>query len=76
MTTNKPPSYAELAHVLDNLPLLLRETRRARGLALRPAAEQIGIGHATVSRMEKGDDCALSNVVAVIRWLDQWARNA
>lgn len=63
--------YAELADVIANLPLLLREARRARGLSMRAAANQLGMSLATVSRMEAGNDCALSNAVAVLRWLDR-----
>lgn len=63
--------YGELADVIAALPLLLREARRARGLSVRATALQLGISFATVSRMEAGEDCMLSNVVAVMRWLGQ-----
>jgi len=69
-------SYAELADVLGNLPLLLREARRARGLSLRAAAAQLGIGFTTVSRMESGEDCALSSAMAVLRWLGTSGRSS
>jgi transcriptional regulator with XRE-family HTH domain len=65
-----PTPYRELAALVDNLPLLLREARRARGLSQRAAARELGCSFSTVSRMEAGDDCALSNAVAVLRWLD------
>jgi ribosome-binding protein aMBF1 (putative translation factor) len=67
----KPTPYSELADVIAALPLLLREARRARGLSLRAAAAEIGIGFATVTRIEQGVDCVLSNAVAVLRWLDR-----
>lgn len=63
--------YGELADVIGHLPLLLREGRRARGLSVRAAARQLGCSFSTVSRMESGEDCALSNAVAVLRWLDR-----
>ena len=66
-----PTPYAELAEVIASLPLLLREARRARGLSLRAAARELGMSFSTVTRMEAGEDCALSNAVAVLRWLDQ-----
>lgn len=69
--TSTPSPYAELVGVIESVPLLLREARRARGLSLRAAAAQIGIAPATVCRIEAGTDCALSNAVAVLRWLDQ-----
>jgi ribosome-binding protein aMBF1 (putative translation factor) len=67
----KPTPYTELADVIANLPLLLREARRARGLSMRAAAASIGLSHSTITRIEAGEDCALSNAVAVLRWLDQ-----
>lgn len=62
-------SYGELADVLANLPMLLREARRARGLSQRAAAQQIHMSYATVCRIEGGEDCALSNAMAILRWL-------
>jgi ribosome-binding protein aMBF1 (putative translation factor) len=52
---------------------LLREARRARGLSLRAAADELGMSFNTVTRIEHGADCALSNAVAAMRWLDQTA---
>jgi transcriptional regulator with XRE-family HTH domain len=71
-----PTPYRELGDVISNLPLLLREARRARGLSLRGAARELGMSFATVTRMEKGEDCALSNAVAVLRWLDHTEEQA
>lgn len=73
MTAAHPTPYAEMAEVIARLPMLLREARRARGLSLRAAARQLGMSFSTVTRMEAGEDCALSNAVAVLRWLDQTA---
>jgi hypothetical protein len=63
-------SYTELAEVVALLPTLLREGRRARRLSVRAAAAQLDMSFATVSRIEGGHDCALSNAMAVLRWLD------
>lgn len=71
MAEGKPTPYAELADVIASLPLLLREARRARGLSMRAAAKELCISFSTVYRIEQGEDCALSNAVAVLRWLDQ-----
>lgn len=71
MSHERPTAYTELAQVIANLPLLLREARRARGLSLRKAAVELDMSQSTVMRMEDGNDCALSNAVAVLRWLDQ-----
>jgi hypothetical protein len=62
-------SYGELADVLATLPLLLRAERRRRQLSVRAAAEELGMSFATVSRIEAGEDCALSNAAKVLRWL-------
>jgi ribosome-binding protein aMBF1 (putative translation factor) len=63
--------YAELAEVIGSLPLLLREARRQRRLSIRAAGREMGIAFSTVDRIERGEDCALSNAMAVLRWLDQ-----
>lgn len=64
-------TYAELADMIGLLPVLVREARRARQLSQRAAAAQLGVSFATVSRIEAGEDCVLSNAVIVLRWLDQ-----
>lgn len=66
----EPTPYAEMAAVLDNLPLLLREARRARGLSERAAAAQIGLAFSTVHRMEHRAGYHVNAAVAVLRWLD------
>lgn len=63
--------YAELADVIAHLPVLLREARRQRRLSMRAAASEIGCSFSTVSRIEAGHDGAVSNAVAVLRWLDR-----
>ena len=69
MADAKPTSYAELAEVLDNLPLLLRETRRRRGLSLRATARELGTSFSTVTRFESGEDIMLSHASAILRWI-------
>jgi hypothetical protein len=66
--------YAELAYVLDRLPLLLREARRSRRLPLRVAAGEVGVAMSTLHRIENGEDCELSSALAVLRWLDGGGR--
>lgn len=67
----RPTPYAELAAVIEALPLLLREARRQRQLSARAVARQLDCGVSTVLRIEDGEGCALSNAVAVLRWLDR-----
>jgi len=64
-------TYAELAAVLESLPIVLRETRRARGLSIRACARQAGLSFSTVHRIENGDDAVMSNVITLMRWIDQ-----
>lgn len=71
MSAEKPTPYKELAQVLANLPLIFREQRRARGLSMRAAAAEIGCSFSTLHRIEHGEDCVASNLIAVMRWLDQ-----
>jgi hypothetical protein len=68
--TGELTPYTELADVLGHLPLLLREARRVRRLSVRAAARQLDMSQATVFRIETGEDCVLSNVTKVLRWLD------
>lgn len=69
MAATSLTSYSELADVLANLPVLVRENRRRRGLSLRAAAQEAGVSFSTIARTESGDDCALSSAIALINWL-------
>lgn len=70
MSRSTQTTYTELARVLGSLPLLVREARRARGLSLRSAAKEIGCSFNTLTRIESGEDCVLSNALLVLAWLD------
>jgi transcriptional regulator with XRE-family HTH domain len=65
-----PTPYRELAVVVESVPMLLREARRARGLSLRATALQIGVSFNTVKRVEDGEDPRGSSLAAILRWLD------
>lgn len=62
-------TYLELADVLNSLPLIVREARRARNFSQKAAAEQIGVTDRTIRRLENGEDVNLSTAVALLRWL-------
>ena len=65
-------SYAELAEILDHLPMLLREACRARGITQNIAAKQIGIAQSTISRIiNRAGDVNLENTIYILAWLDQ-----
>lgn len=69
-------SYSDLADLLASLPLLVREARRQRQLSVRDVGRQLGMSFSTISRVENGDDCVLSNAVAILRWLDRPAERS
>lgn len=69
--TDDLTGYAELADVIDKLPLLIREARRARKLALRPAADEIGTSAPTLHRFETRRVCKYALVPDLLRWLGQ-----
>ncbi|GJF06586.1 helix-turn-helix domain-containing protein [Pseudonocardia sp. D17] len=65
-----PTSYDELISVLESLPILVRETRRRRGMSQRAAAEQIGLETwATLSRCENGAGLHMKSIVPLLRWI-------
>jgi transcriptional regulator with XRE-family HTH domain len=71
MSDGELTTYAELAAVLDSLPLLMREKRRKDRLSVRAAAEQAGVSFMTFSRWERGDTGRnVSAVAEMLRWLD------
>jgi len=61
--------YTEIIDLIGNLPLILRETRRARGMSQRAVARTIGMSFSTICRIENGEDANVSNVVAILRWM-------
>ena len=52
---------------LENLGLLIHEKRGDRGI--REVAKEIGISHATLSRVERGHLPDLENYEKICRWL-------
>ena len=72
MTDDAPLSaYGELVEIIDNLPLIVREARRARGLSMRRACAEIDGSASTVMRIERGQAFNSGTLKAVLRWLDQ-----
>jgi DNA-binding XRE family transcriptional regulator len=63
-------SYEEVIGVLEALPVLIRETRRRKGQAMREAAEDAGVAFTNFTRWERGtSEPSLTNVVRVLRWV-------
>lgn len=63
-------TYAELADVIEHLPLLVHSARRARRLSQRQVAAQAGMSFSTISRIEAGEELSTVSLCAILRWLD------
>lgn len=64
-----PNRHPAMGALLEQVPSALRARREIRGLSLRAAADEIGIGFNTVYRIEHGGDFTVSNLRAVVKWL-------
>ena len=69
-------TYLELADIIDALPMLLVQERRARNMTMKAAADEIGLSHATLSRIETGGGFHADSAAAVLRWLGSPPRQA
>lgn len=70
MTDPKSP-YCDARLLLDNLPLLIREARRRRGLSMRGVGREIGESFATVSRAEAGRNLQLCSALSLLAFVEQ-----
>lgn len=66
---DKLSPYDELIDLIANLPVLVRETRRRRGLSIRATAEATGMSFATISRAESGSTLQGDNLTALLRFV-------
>lgn len=71
MSRQKPTPFTEMVQVIDELPVILRNARRARGASLRDAAEQSGASFNALSRLERGKECSVSTLRSVLIWLNE-----
>lgn len=58
-----------VAQVVEDLPRLVRETRERRGLSVRRAAAEARVSSTNLIRYERGGDCQVGTVLALLRWL-------
>lgn len=65
----RPATYADVAALLDRLPVLLAREREVRDQTLQDVAQQIGCAQETIRRIELGIGCRLDTATAVLRWL-------
>lgn len=70
MSANRSERVPTVADALEALPAAIAAVRTARRLSLRDAAEQMGIPHSNLDRLEKGGNCTLTTLVAAVRWLE------
>jgi transcriptional regulator with XRE-family HTH domain len=67
-----PSRYDELVQLLDHMPVIIRETRRRKGLTLHEAAAQSGVPASVLSRVDRGlNDLSLRSLKAVLVWSQQ-----
>jgi transcriptional regulator with XRE-family HTH domain len=66
---DKLSPYAELIDLIENLPILVRETRRRRGLSMRAAADLTGLSFTTFARFEDGRPAHSLAVIALLRFV-------
>lgn len=63
-------TFADLVKVLDDLPVIALNARRARRLSQRAAATEIGVSFSTISRIETGGEFSSTSLRALLLWLD------
>ena len=54
---------------LKDLPFLLEQERKKRELSLRDVEAETGIGHATLSRIERGYAFDIPTLEKIVAWL-------
>lgn len=68
--TDQPTPFAEFAEVLDQLPVILLNARRARRMSLRQVAAETGLSFSTITRVENGEEHSSVSLRAILQWLD------
>jgi transcriptional regulator with XRE-family HTH domain len=70
--SRRPTNYAAITrYTLERLPSLLKRRRTERGLSIRVAAKEIGIGHSTLHRVEGGrSETDIGILIKIFEWLD------
>lgn len=63
-------SFGEMAQVIDDLGIIVRNARRAQRLSIRDLCAKIGVSPSTICRIENGRDYSSVSLRAVLLWLD------
>jgi transcriptional regulator with XRE-family HTH domain len=69
-------TFTEIVEVLDTLPIIVRNARRARHMSTRECARQIGLSFSTVNRIENAEEFSSVSLRAVLLWLDNPPKDA
>jgi transcriptional regulator with XRE-family HTH domain len=62
---------AVIVQAIIGLPMRLRAHRAAHDLSLRDTARRVGVAATTLMRIERGEDYAVSSLLAVAAYLDE-----
>ena len=68
-------SFADLAQVISDLPVIVRAARRMRRLSVRALADEVGVSPMTISRVENGREAEGPTLRLLLLWLDKQGRN-
>jgi ribosome-binding protein aMBF1 (putative translation factor) len=64
-------SYADVISIIDQLPMMVKEKRRQRGLSLREAAEESGVSFNAISRFERGGITMSDHLRKLLDWVSE-----
>lgn len=65
-------SYGQVHNVVAHLPMVVRNVRSRRSLSYRQAADEIGVAHTTLFRLELGrEHVSVGSVLLILAWLDR-----
>lgn len=65
------PDLSLAADTVEHLGERVAAARKQRALSLRTAAEQSGVSHTIIDRLEHGGVPNATTVAKLLRWLDQ-----
>lgn len=70
---NRNEALSQILSLYNSIPSLLyfKDRRTKLNMSLRDVAKKTGVSHATISRIERGNECDFGNVKA----LDEWYSN-
>jgi ribosome-binding protein aMBF1 (putative translation factor) len=65
-------TYGELAQVIEDLNVIVRERRRQLGLSSRAAAAEMGLSYSLLAGIERGDTEPRSHtLIIILKWLEK-----